>query len=288
MQGRSTFSKSEADEIRQILREKATADRSRQKSLRGTLRSRYHFFISDFTNDAAGFTALDFDQLVRAGAIKVEGRRTNQLDLPGIDLSILEDDPTPPPEGRGTRESTAVGSDEAEGAKWYDELRSAHRPEVLRFLLVAESPPDPGSSDRRFFYSPTLATHDNLYRGVAEAVYRDEPAFDVRRKAAVLERLRADGYWLIDAVPTPINRSSDAARRKAIREAATGLVERCRELAPKGGIIICHTVVYTETAAALRGAGLNLLHDEPIPFPLGNWRAEFVRRFRQAIGKATR
>jgi hypothetical protein len=287
MQGRSTFSKREADEIRQILREKATADRSRQKSLRGQLRSRYRFFISDFANDAAGFTTLDFDQLVQAGAIKVEGGRSH-LDLPGIDLSILEDDPTPPPGGSGPSESTAAGPDEAEGVKWYEELRSAHRPEVLRFLLVAESPPDPGSSDRRFFYSPTLAAHDNLYRGVAEAVYGDEPAFDVRRKAAVLERLRADGYWLIDAVPTPINRRSNAARRKAIRTAATGLVERCRELAPKGGIIICHTVVYGETAAALRGAGVNLLHDEPIPFPLGNWRAEFVRRFRQAIRKATR
>jgi hypothetical protein len=101
----------------------------------------------------------------------------------------------------------------------------------------------------------------------------------------VLERLKADGYWLIDAVPTPINRRSDAARRKAIRAAATGLAETCRGLAPSRGVIICHTVVYQETAAALRGAGLNVLHDEPMPFPLGNWRAEFVRRFRQAIGK---
>ena len=26
-----------------------------------------------------------------------------------------------------------------------------------------------------------------------------------------------------------------------------------------------------------------VLHEEPIPFPLGNWRADFVRRFRRAI-----
>jgi hypothetical protein len=33
----------------------------------------------------------------------------------------------------------------------------------------------------------------------------------------------------------------------------------------------------------LRTAGITVLHDMPLPFPLGNWRAEFVRRFREAL-----
>lgn len=57
MQGRSKFSRQEAAEIKQIFREKATADRSRQKVLRGRLRSKYRFYITDFRSDAAGFTA---------------------------------------------------------------------------------------------------------------------------------------------------------------------------------------------------------------------------------------
>lgn len=61
MQGRSSFSRQEADEIKRILREKATADRSRQKVLRGQLRSKYRFYITDFRDDAAAFTAMDFD-----------------------------------------------------------------------------------------------------------------------------------------------------------------------------------------------------------------------------------
>ena len=93
MQGRSTFSRQEAAEIKQLLREKATADRSRQKSLRGKLRSKHGFYISDFSSDAAGFTAFDFDHLVQAGTITIQGGSTG-LDLPGIDLSILEVDPS--------------------------------------------------------------------------------------------------------------------------------------------------------------------------------------------------
>lgn len=60
-------------------------------------------------------------------------------------------------------------------ADWYEELRERYRPERICVLLVAESPPDPGDGKRRFFYSPELRA-DNLYRGVAQALYgeRDE------------------------------------------------------------------------------------------------------------------
>jgi hypothetical protein len=53
---------------------------------------------------------------------------------------------------------------------WYAELREAHRPERIRVLLVGESAPDPGDSERRFFYAPLLDRRDNLYRGVVGRV----------------------------------------------------------------------------------------------------------------------
>jgi hypothetical protein len=57
-----------------------------------------------------------------------------------------------------------------EARTWYEDLRASYRPEVVRVLLIGESPPDPGDGERRFFYAPTLS-HDNLYRSVAEAIY---------------------------------------------------------------------------------------------------------------------
>jgi hypothetical protein len=163
---------------------------------------------------------------------------------------------------------------------WYEELREQYRPDRLEVLLIGESPPDPGDGSRRFFYAPTLQI-DNLYRGVAQALYG--PEVDLADKPAVLGRLQADGFWLIDAVDQPINHLPPGPRRAAISAAVPQLVARCRALAPRRGVIICHRVVYQLTASSLREAGVRVLHDQPLPFPLGNWRAAFITGLRRAL-----
>jgi hypothetical protein len=56
-----------------------------------------------------------------------------------------------------------------------------------------------------------------------------------------------------------------------------------RELAPRRGVVICHWVLYQLTIPSLRAAGVRVLHNQPLPFPLGNWRAEFVIGLRRAL-----
>jgi hypothetical protein len=165
---------------------------------------------------------------------------------------------------------------------WYEQLRQQYRPDRLEVLLVGESPPDPGTGQRRFFYTPTLS-RDNLYRGVAQALYGQRPEVDLADKPAVLRRLQADGFWLIDATDRPVNHLPAAARRIAIRAAVPQLVDRCADLAPRRGVVVCHSLVYRLAAPALREAGATVLHDQPLPFPLGNWRAAFVAELRRAL-----
>lgn len=165
---------------------------------------------------------------------------------------------------------------------WYEELRARYRPDRLRVLLIGESPPDPRSGRRRFFYAPEL-TFDNLYRGVAEAVYGLEPGFDVRQKAVILDRLKADGFWLIDAVEHPVNKLPSRARRRAIADGVPALVRQCQEHAPERGVIVCHSLVYASVVPALRAGGVCVLHDNPLPFPLPNWRSRFVSGVRDAL-----
>jgi hypothetical protein len=168
---------------------------------------------------------------------------------------------------------------------WYDALRERYRPIQIEILLIAESPPDPGSGKRRFFYSDTL-TYDNLYRGVAEAAYGEEVEFDVNDKPKVLDRLRRDGFWLIDAVAYPVNKLPSGERRRAIRAAVPDLVRRCEGIRPRKGVIICHDKVFEGAAAELRRSGVTVLHGESLPFPLGNCRARFVAGFRAALRRA--
>lgn len=183
---------------------------------------------------------------------------------------------------KARRAVTQSAPSPSDSAAWYEQLRERYRPERLRVLLVAESPPDPGDGERRFFYSPELWA-DNLYRGVAQALYGEHDKIDILDKPAVLDRIRVDGFWLIDAVDEPINKVDSAARARAIAAGVPGLVERCLELVPELGVIICHGKVYAAAAQPLREAGVVLLHDEPLPFPLGNWRSDFISGFRRAV-----
>ena len=171
------------------------------------------------------------------------------------------------------------------GSAWYDELRDRYRPEQVKLLLVAESPPDPRSRERRFFYSPSLK-YDNLYRAVAIVLYGDEDGFDLRAKPEYLGRMRDDGVWLIDAVDTPVNGLPRVERLRKVKEAAPQLAARCQKLDPSVGVLVCHSVVYRAVAETLRSNQVRLLHDRPLPFPLGNTRRQFVDGARGALSGA--
>lgn len=71
MKERYSFTRQEAEFIRHTLDEvRGAAEPAQQKLLRDKLR-RTGFYISHFTHKKSGFTRMDFDELVKAGAIKI-------------------------------------------------------------------------------------------------------------------------------------------------------------------------------------------------------------------------
>lgn len=83
MQERYRFTQSGADEIRRLLRDKARVSRSDQKSIRGKIR-RLVFYITDFDSSQEGFSAADFESLIRRNLITIiEGQ------APSMDNSAL-------------------------------------------------------------------------------------------------------------------------------------------------------------------------------------------------------
>ena len=157
----------------------------------------------------------------------------------------------------------------------------------VRLLLIGESAPsDAGDpSARRFFYADNLSGRDNLFRAVVEAVL-DEPHLDsqMETKARWLAQLRDRGVFLIDLVPYPVNGIDNAERRRVRRTSVPGCVERAAALNPES-VIVCHKPSFELLRQPLLAAGLPLLHDTAIPFPLGNWRRDFVQGFRAAYHK---
>ena len=171
-------------------------------------------------------------------------------------------------------------------AVWYADLRERYRPASIELLLIAESAPDPRAAEPRFFYAPILTGADNLFRGVVLAIYnhRFPRGSAGLSKVPWLERLQADGVFLIDLVPYPVNGLKAGARSLARRDSVADAVLAAASLGPQG-IVVCHDPTFRVLDGPLREAGLPLLHDVPIPFPLGNKREEFARAVRAATAQ---
>lgn len=167
---------------------------------------------------------------------------------------------------------------------WYAQLRNRWKPERVKLLMIAESAPaDRGDvSARRFFYAADRLGPDNLFRGVVAAMYGTSGA-ELQRtgKHPWLERLRGDGFFLIDLAPYPVNALGSAERRRVLTRAAAGCVARAVALDPTG-VVVVKSDLFGILAQPLKEAGLPLLQDGPIAFPLGNTRVEFVAGFNLA------
>lgn len=166
---------------------------------------------------------------------------------------------------------------------WYSELREKYKPSKVDLLLIGESAPSSDESSRRFFYAPVLTQHDNLFRGVVLAMYdhRFPQGSSGSSKVPWLTRLKSDGIFLIDLVPYPVNGLDSNLRAKARKDAVADTVDRIRSLDPEG-IVICHGPSHRVLRGPLTEAGLPLLHETPLPFPLGNWREAFALGFSEA------
>lgn len=67
-----TYSQKDADEIRSILLKLRTLSSDEQKGVRADLRKRLDFHIEDYTTSKAGFTADDFDSLIKKAQIRIK------------------------------------------------------------------------------------------------------------------------------------------------------------------------------------------------------------------------
>ncbi len=167
--------------------------------------------------------------------------------------------------------------------KWFEDLRARYRPERLRLLFLGESPPDPGQGEPRFFYGPTISRHHYLLLGMMEALYGVQADKVTGRKTEWLQRFQADGFWMLDALDAPSESKKRADRLAVLRKAAPDAVERIKAAAPAAGVILCHPLADEALRPFLRKAGILLLHEGAIPFPLPQWRRSFVDRVRLAL-----
>lgn len=164
----------------------------------------------------------------------------------------------------------------------YAVARNKYRPEEVRTLLIAESPP---CNPERYFYFEEVRTHDSLFLEIVGVIYPELKAAylaskrDPELKAELLENFRSDGYFLIDLseVPQELTGESDAA-------CLPGLLARVGKLAAKRTrIILIKANVYDCAYGPLTDAGYKV-SAERLPFPGSGQQRVFQEGFRRALG----
>ena len=138
-----------------------------------------------------------------------------------------------------------------------------YRPEKVRILFIAESPP--GAPDRHFYFED-VSRADTLWVQTTRALYPEEfgeTAQERKQKGAWLVRFQQDGYWMLEAVPHPIDKKK---KETQIRENTERVLAEIQAAAPEHVVLIA-TPVYKVLQQPLVEAGISLPQPLAVPFP---------------------
>lgn len=148
----------------------------------------------------------------------------------------------------------------------YAALRERYRPARIDILLVGESRPAGGT----FFYLANsklyYATHEAFQLALGPMPHGD----------AFLDLLRDRGVWLYDLADAPVDRMRGRPRRDAVRARVADLVALLRDARPRLVVAVKKDLA-APVRQALRDGGLDPKCFHVLPFPLYQWRTQYVR-----------
>lgn len=176
----------------------------------------------------------------------------------------------------------------------YDEVRQKYRPEVIKYLLIAESPPPHAgiASSRQFYRAEYQAPDDRLYANTMRAVFAEAAELDSKEleagKEQWLRRFQAAGFYMIEALEKSLEHEVTKKQRQEILAGqADRVTRRVRELgASEAKLILIKSNVYDMLAGPLRAAGFTVLNEELLDYPGRFNQADYRRKLAGMLQKA--
>ena len=168
----------------------------------------------------------------------------------------------------------------------FNRARRKYRPHMIRFLLIAESPPSSGG----FFYFRMTIGKDHLFRETMKALElwpRNRPMRRGVDKRSMLRRFQSMGFYLLDTCVFPVDKLRPIERRKAVQNQTGRLVRDVIEANPMH-ILIVKSSILNPVRIALRDAGLKarVLNIGPVPFPSHGNQPIYRSKLRRALSTA--
>ncbi len=165
------------------------------------------------------------------------------------------------------------------------QLRENYKPRPVKVLIVAESPPDSNNQEIRFFYNPNQERWDHLFRSIMKVVFPDF-VFRAGEKECWLQKFKSAGYYLIDATDQPINKLTQAQRRRIVAASLSDKLLEIKSLVKKKTpIILVKKGVFKLFNARLRNAGYNVIHDTFLPFPAYGQQVKFIKKCAKCLDR---
>lgn len=166
----------------------------------------------------------------------------------------------------------------------YESWRLKYKPDTIRWLFVAESPP---SDPTRFFYYEHVPRADSLFLELIKALYPMQftTARKVRvEKRAFLERFRRDGCYLEDAVEYPLGEMGPTGKARKLQEALPRLMSRLQTLVEADTkVVLISMPVFKVCSDELRRSGFRLVNEGPIDFPGFGRQRNFQSKMRDLL-----
>lgn len=168
----------------------------------------------------------------------------------------------------------------------YEIAANRYKPDRISYLLIAESPPTFKNNEapRYFYFENYLPSKDSLFTNIMQVLYPEALADCKKGKTKIecLQRFCTDGFFLIDAVPHPINQLTKRERNLAIRESMPRLFSMLSQIIPSGEpipIILIKSNVYSALKILLEEKRYRVV-DCVLPFPNYGHQKQFRDGFR--------
>lgn len=175
----------------------------------------------------------------------------------------------------------------------YDELRQQYKPKHIKLLLIAESPPPAAGKDssRHFYRTDRERRGDRLFTNTIQALYpntTDLPEAEIQQaKSSWLERLQADGVYMIEALTeSQVHEVTKKDRQAKIMHALPHLLERVRQLADKDtAIVLIKSNVFDVACQPLKAAGFAVLNTALVDYPGRFNQAAYRQKLSELVSK---
>lgn len=172
----------------------------------------------------------------------------------------------------------------------FEIARIKYKPEKLRYLLIAETPPK--SDSNRFFYFENVPEQDSLFLETMKVLYpEDTLQVDTREirinKANFLQRFKNDGFYLIDSLERPFDLNYSRSQKvKLIATGQNNLLERINSIINiDTKVILVSATVYNADYDFLKHNRVNVINKELIDFPGSGGQIKFRTKMAKILKK---